>query len=42
LFDNTSNLLTNLLTGGNLKIMPVAEGVVTDRLDQPLFLFAYD
>ncbi|KAE8774286.1 Cytochrome P450 97B2, chloroplastic [Hordeum vulgare] len=42
LFDNASNLLTNLLAGGNLKNMPVAEGAVTDLFDRPLFYSLYD
>ena len=42
LFDNASNLLTNLLAGGNLKNMPVAERAVTDLFDRPLFYSLYD
>ena len=42
LFDNASNLLTNLLAGSNLKNMPVAEGAVTDLFDRPLFYSLYD
>uniref|UniRef100_A0ACD5Z668 Uncharacterized protein n=1 Tax=Avena sativa TaxID=4498 RepID=A0ACD5Z668_AVESA len=42
LFDIASNLLTNLLAGGNLKNMPVAEGAVTDLFDRPLFYSLYD
>ncbi|XP_044507914.1 cytochrome P450 97B2, chloroplastic [Mangifera indica] len=42
LFDNASNLLTNLLSGGNLGSMPVAEGAVSDLFDRPLFFSLYD
>ncbi|KVI00041.1 cytochrome P450 [Cynara cardunculus var. scolymus] len=40
--DNASNLLTNLLSGGSLGSMPVAEGAVTDLFGKPLFLSLYD
>ncbi|KAL5212836.1 hypothetical protein ABZP36_023683 [Zizania latifolia] len=42
LFDNASNLLTNLLSGGSLGTMPVAEGAVTDLFGRPLFFSLYD
>ncbi|PNT65990.1 hypothetical protein BRADI_3g05400v3 [Brachypodium distachyon] len=42
LFDNASNVLTNLLAGGSLRNMPVAEGAVTDLFDRPLFYSLYD
>lgn len=42
LLDNASNLLTNLLTGGRLGSMPVAEGAVSDLFDRPLFFSLYD
>ncbi|XP_072962595.1 cytochrome P450 97B2, chloroplastic isoform X2 [Typha angustifolia] len=42
LFDNASNLLTNLLSGGSLGSMPTAEGAVTDLFDRPLFFSLYD
>ncbi|XP_031254096.1 cytochrome P450 97B2, chloroplastic [Pistacia vera] len=42
LFDNASNLLTNLLSGGNLGSMPLAEGAVSDLFDRPLFFSLYD
>lgn len=42
LLDNASNLLTNLLSGGNLGSMPIAEGAVTDLFDRPLFFSLYD
>lgn len=41
-FDNASNLLTNLLSGGSLGNMPIAEGAVTDLFDRPLFFSLYD
>ncbi|KAK3152251.1 hypothetical protein QOZ80_2BG0156410 [Eleusine coracana subsp. coracana] len=40
--DNASNLLTNLLSGGSLGNMPVAEGAVTDLFGKPLFFSLYD
>ncbi|XP_062107006.1 cytochrome P450 97B2, chloroplastic isoform X1 [Humulus lupulus] len=40
--DNASNLLTNLLSGGSLGSMPIAEGAVTDLFDRPLFFSLYD
>ncbi|KAL6629932.1 hypothetical protein ACP70R_029697 [Stipagrostis hirtigluma subsp. patula] len=42
LLDNASNLLTNLLSGGSLGAMPVAEGAVTDLFGKPLFFSLYD
>ncbi|XP_058072126.1 cytochrome P450 97B2, chloroplastic [Magnolia sinica] len=42
LLDNASNLLTNLLSGGNIGSMPIAEGAVSDLFDQPLFFSLYD
>lgn len=42
LLDNASNLLTNLLSGGSLGSMPVAEGAVSDLFDRPLFFSLYD
>ncbi|XP_049403795.1 cytochrome P450 97B2, chloroplastic isoform X3 [Solanum stenotomum] len=42
LFDNASNLLTNLLSGGKIGSMPIAEGAVTDLFDRPLFFSLYD
>uniref|UniRef100_A0A0D9VCR7 Cytochrome P450 n=1 Tax=Leersia perrieri TaxID=77586 RepID=A0A0D9VCR7_9ORYZ len=42
LLDNASNLLTNLLSGGSLGEMPVAEGAVTDLFGRPLFFSLYD
>ncbi|EAY84668.1 hypothetical protein OsI_06039 [Oryza sativa Indica Group] len=42
LLDNASNLLTNLLSGGSLGAMPVAEGAVTDLFGRPLFFSLYD
>ncbi|KAL8131997.1 hypothetical protein AgCh_007765 [Apium graveolens] len=40
--DNASNLLTNLLSGGSLGSMPIAEGAVSDLFDRPLFFSLYD
>lgn len=40
--DNASNLLTNLLSGGSLGSMPVAEGAVSDLFGRPLFFSLYD
>ncbi|KAH7654544.1 Cytochrome P450 E-class group I protein [Dioscorea alata] len=40
--DNASNLLTNLLSGGNLGSMPTAEGAVSDLFGRPLFFSLYD
>ncbi|CAK9176474.1 unnamed protein product [Ilex paraguariensis] len=42
LLDNASNLLTNLLSGGSLGSMPVAEGAVSDLFGRPLFFSLYD
>ncbi|KAL6888752.1 hypothetical protein ACP4OV_009778 [Aristida adscensionis] len=42
LLDNASNLLTNLLSGGGLGAMPVADGAVTDLFGKPLFFSLYD
>ncbi|XP_049367962.1 cytochrome P450 97B2, chloroplastic isoform X3 [Solanum verrucosum] len=42
LFDNASNLLTDLLSGGKIGSMPIAEGAVTDLFDRPLFFSLYD
>ncbi|XP_039146545.1 cytochrome P450 97B2, chloroplastic [Dioscorea cayenensis subsp. rotundata] len=42
LLDNASNLLTNLLSGGNLGSMPTAEGAVSDLFGRPLFFSLYD
>lgn len=42
LLDNASNMLTNLLSGGSLGNMPVAEGAVTDLFGKPLFFSLYD
>ncbi|CAK7345206.1 unnamed protein product [Dovyalis caffra] len=42
LLDNASNLLTNLLSGGNLGSMPIAEGAVSDLFSRPLFFSLYD
>ncbi|XP_074370600.1 cytochrome P450 97B2, chloroplastic [Apium graveolens] len=42
LMDNASNLLTNLLSGGSLGSMPIAEGAVSDLFDRPLFFSLYD
>lgn len=42
LLDNASNLLTNVLSGGNLGSMPVAEGAVSDLFGRPLFFALYD
>ncbi|XP_062223957.1 cytochrome P450 97B2, chloroplastic-like [Phragmites australis] len=41
LLDSASNLLTNLLSGGSLGAMPVAEGAVTDLFGKPLFFSLY-
>lgn len=40
--DNASNLLTNMLSGGNLGSMPIAEGAVSDLFGRPLFFSLYD
>ncbi|KAL3698365.1 hypothetical protein R1sor_012441 [Riccia sorocarpa] len=40
--DNASNVLTNLLSGGNLGSMPIAEGAVSDLFGRPLFFALYD
>ncbi|KAK1281568.1 hypothetical protein QJS10_CPB22g00307 [Acorus calamus] len=42
LLDNASNLLTNLLSGGSIGSMPVAEGAVSDLFSRPLFFSLYD
>ncbi|KAJ4980723.1 hypothetical protein NE237_031560 [Protea cynaroides] len=42
LLDNASNLLTNLLSGGSLGTMPVAEGAVSDLFGRPFFFSLYD
>ena len=42
LLDNASNLLTNFLSGGRLRSMPIAEGAVSDLFDRPLFFSLYD
>ncbi|KAK4800908.1 hypothetical protein SAY86_021395 [Trapa natans] len=42
LLDNASNLLTNVLSGGSLGSMPVAEGAVSDLFGRPLFFALYD
>ncbi|KAL8168284.1 hypothetical protein V2J09_009783 [Rumex salicifolius] len=42
LFDNASNLLTSVLSGGNLGSMPTAEGAVSDLFGKPLFFSLYD
>ncbi|KAM3376424.1 cytochrome 97B2, chloroplastic [Capsicum galapagoense] len=42
LLDNASNLLTNLLSGGKIGSMPIAEGAVSDLFDRPLFFSLYD
>ncbi|KAK7307911.1 hypothetical protein VNO77_41385 [Canavalia gladiata] len=42
LFDNASNLLTNLLSGGSIGSMPIAEGAVSDLFGRPLFFSLYD
>ncbi|XP_006841947.2 cytochrome P450 97B2, chloroplastic isoform X6 [Amborella trichopoda] len=42
LLDNASNLLTNLLSGGRIGRMPVAEGAVSDLFGRPLFFSLYD
>jgi hypothetical protein len=40
--DSASNLLTNLLSGGSLGSMPIAEGAVSDLFSRPLFYSLYD
>lgn len=42
LLDNASNVLTNLLSGGNMGTMPIAEGAVSDLFGRPLFFALYD
>ncbi|XP_020102692.1 cytochrome P450 97B2, chloroplastic isoform X1 [Ananas comosus] len=42
LLDNASNLLTNLLSGGSIGSMPIAEGAVSDLFGRPLFFSLYD
>ncbi|KAJ3707799.1 hypothetical protein LUZ61_011504 [Rhynchospora tenuis] len=42
IIDKASNLLTNLLSGGTMGNMPIAEGAVTDLFDRPLFFSLYD
>lgn len=40
--DNASNLLTNLLSGGKIGSMPIAEGAVSDLFGRPLFFSLHD
>ncbi|KAK8940741.1 hypothetical protein KSP39_PZI010058 [Platanthera zijinensis] len=42
LLDKASNLLTNILSGGQLGSMPIAEGAVSDLFGRPLFFRLYD
>ncbi|CAJ1927155.1 unnamed protein product [Sphenostylis stenocarpa] len=42
LLDNASNLLTDLLSGGRIGSMPIAEGAVSDLFGRPLFFSLYD
>ncbi|KAJ8564585.1 hypothetical protein K7X08_001045 [Anisodus acutangulus] len=42
LFDNASNLLTNLLSGEKIGSMPIAEGAVSDLFDRTLLFSLYD
>ncbi|KAL6554400.1 hypothetical protein OROMI_020073 [Orobanche minor] len=42
LLDNASDLLTNLLSGGKMGNMPVAEGAVSDLFGKPFFFSLYD
>jgi hypothetical protein len=42
LYDQASNLLTNLLNPGGSGNMPVAEGAVSDLFGRPLFFALYD
>jgi len=42
LLDNASNLLTNLLSGGDMGTMPIAEGAISDLFARPLFFALYD
>ena len=41
LLDNASNLLTDLLSGGSIGSMPVAEGAVSHLFGRPLFFSLY-
>ncbi|XP_031500307.1 cytochrome P450 97B2, chloroplastic [Nymphaea colorata] len=41
-FDSASNLLTNLLSGGSIGSMPIAEGAVSDLFGRPLFFALFD
>lgn len=42
LYDQASNLLTNVLNPGGSGNMPVAEGAVSDLFGRPLFFALYD
>ncbi|KAG5061564.1 hypothetical protein JHK87_002593 [Glycine soja] len=42
LLDNASNLLTDLLSGGSIGSMPIAEGAVSHLFGRPLFFSLYD
>ncbi|KAL9328781.1 hypothetical protein ACSQ67_003784 [Phaseolus vulgaris] len=42
ILDNASNLLTDLLSGGSIGSMPIAEGAVSDLFNRPLFFSLYD
>ncbi|KAG0503690.1 hypothetical protein HPP92_003762 [Vanilla planifolia] len=42
LLDKVSNLLTNMLSGGRIGEMPIAEGAVSDLFTRPLFFKLYD
>ena len=42
IMDAASNILTNLLSGGAIGNMPVAEGDVSDLFGRPLFFALYD
>ncbi|KAF3790267.1 Cytochrome P450 97B2 [Nymphaea thermarum] len=42
LFDSASNLLTNLMSGGSIGSMPIAEGAVSDLFGRPLFFALFD
>ncbi|KAI9070939.1 hypothetical protein K1719_047101 [Acacia pycnantha] len=42
LLDNASNLLTQLLSGGSIGSMPIAEVAVSDLFGRPLFFSLYD
>ncbi|KAL3039913.1 hypothetical protein AAZX31_01G212200 [Glycine max] len=41
LLDNASNLLTDLLSGGSIGSMPIAEGAVSHLFGRPLFFSLY-